>query len=190
MILPKPFYLKDSITVAKELLGKTLIKTTKDNILSGIIVETEAYLQEEESCHAYKGITPRTKTMFEEGGLLYVYFIYGMYHCINVVTEEKGRGCAVLIRGIEPVSGIETMENNRKTNKKENLTNGPGKLAQAFGFTKKENGIDLTLSRSIYIEDQKKPVDDIVITKRIGINKAKDLPYRFYLKNNDYISRS
>jgi DNA-3-methyladenine glycosylase len=133
--------------------------------------------------------------MFGEGGFFYVYFTYGAHYCCNVVTGFEGQGTAVLIRAVEPIDGIELMIENRFGKKfateKEilNLTNGPGKVCQAFGITKKHYGLDLTGDEIFLLNQPKVKDENIVVTKRIGIKKSVDLPWRFYIKNNPYISR-
>jgi DNA-3-methyladenine glycosylase len=194
--LPRKFYLQSVLTVAKKLLGKVLVKNTGNGLYAGRIVEVEAYdgLIDEAS-HAFIGKTKRNEVMFREGGVLYVYFTYGIYFCCNVVTGKKDEGKAVLIRALEPIEGIKQMALNRFgkdfLNDKEllNLTNGPGKICKAFNITRKENGTDL-LGDDIYIMIGKNIRDkDIAITKRIGIKKSSELPWRFYIKNNPYISK-
>ena len=157
--------------------------------LSGKIVETEAYhgLYDPAS-HAYGGMTPRNRVMFGEPGHAYVYFTYGMYYCLNVITERKGVPAAVLIRALEPMEGIEIMERRRKKEKPEDLTSGPGKLCQAMGIDKSLNGKDL-IGKIIYVEDRGEKVVKIISTNRIGIDEGKEKKWRFYLKDNKYVSR-
>jgi DNA-3-methyladenine glycosylase len=194
--LPRKFYTRDVLTVAKELLGKILVKTENGVTLSGIIVEVEAYDGEvDEAAHTYIGKTKRNEIMFGEGGFFYVYFTYGAHFCCNVVTGIKGKGTAVLIRAVEPLEGEELMIKNRfgrkiKTEKEKfNLTNGPGKVCQAFSITKKHYGVDLT-GNEIFILNNKEPEDnEIGVSKRIGIKKSMHLPWRFFIKHNNYISR-
>lgn len=186
MILNRDFFEgKDSLTLAKDLLGKVLVHKTSEGTLKGIITETEAYSQDEESCHAYGGKkTNRTKVMFEKPGHLYVYFTYGMHYCCNIVSEEEGKGCAVLLRSIEPLEGVNQMIQNRdysKQNLKE-LSNGPAKLCQAMNIDKQLNNIDLINNSQIYIEDLDFQPEEIYNTTRIGISKAKDLNWRYYAK--------
>ena len=194
--LPRKFYFQSVLTVAKKLLGKVLVKEIGGELYAGRIVEVEAYdgLIDEAS-HAFIGKTKRNEVMFKEGGVLYVYFTYGMYFCCNVVTGKKDEGKAVLIRALEPLEGIKRMGANRFgkdfLNDKEllNLTNGPGKICKAFNITGKENGMDL-LGDEIYILYGKNIKDkDIAVTKRIGIKKSSELPWRFYINNNPYISK-
>ncbi|OGU36798.1 MAG: 3-methyladenine DNA glycosylase [Ignavibacteria bacterium GWB2_35_6b] len=194
--LPTKFYIRNVLKVANNLLGKTLVINRKGKILSGKIVEVEAYDGScDEAAHTFNGKTKRNEVMFEPGGLLYVYFTYGMYHCANVVTGKKDERTAVLLRALEPVEGIEEMALNRFGKKqitekqKLNLTSGPGKLCMALGINKSLNGISL-IGDEIYILDNKKnPKDKIVTATRIGITKSKELPWRFYIKDNPYISK-
>lgn len=197
MKLQKKFYSRYVLNVAAGLLGKIFVRKIGNIILSGRIVETEAYDGEiDAAAHSYTGKTERNAVMFNGTGLLYVYFIYGMHYCANVVTGSRDQGQAVLIRGIEPVDGIEDLSINRFGTAQPNniqlmnLTNGPAKICKAFGITKDENGIDLT-ENSIYILDAKLPPNsDIIKTTRIGIKKSVDLPWRFYIKNNPFVSKT
>ncbi|MGK9368478.1 DNA-3-methyladenine glycosylase [Melioribacter sp. Ez-97] len=194
--LPLSFYKRDVHTVARELLGKIFVKQDKDAVLSGRIVEVEAYDGSiDMAAHSFNGKTPRNSVMFEEGGRLYVYFTYGMHYCANVVTGNVDEGCAVLIRAVEPVEGIDAMALNRygKTNlngrEKLNLTNGPAKFCKAFGIDKTYNGLILT-GEKIFITggDNLKP-GEITASKRIGIKKSTELEWRYYIRNNRYISK-
>ncbi|MGD1007129.1 MAG: DNA-3-methyladenine glycosylase [Ignavibacteriaceae bacterium] len=194
--LERQFYTGELLTVAKELLGKILVKNDGKIILSGKIVEVEAYDGSfDEAAHSFKGKTKRNEIMFGIGGFLYVYFTYGAHFCSNVVTGKEGDGTAVLIRAIEPVIGINRMIRNRfgrdliKEKEKYNLTSGPGKICQALSITKDHYGIDLT-GNKIFLLDQPILNDgQIVFSKRIGIKKSVDLPWRLYIKDNPYISR-
>ena len=194
--LRKSFYRRELLNVARSLLGQVLVKVDGKNILSGKIVEVEGYHGDfDEAAHSYRGITKRTEIMFEAGGYLYVYFTYGAHHCCNVVTGKKGQGTAVLIRAVEPMSGIEKMIKNRfkrkLKNDKEifNLTSGPGKTCQAFGISRKHSGMDLTGNKIFILDCEKIKSKDISVSKRIGISKSVDLPWRFFIKNNPYLSR-
>jgi len=191
----KDFYLRSVLKVAKELLGKILVRKTGDNILAGKIVEVEAYRgKDDQSAHSFGGKTERNSVMFEEGGLLYVYLIYGIHYCANIVTGKKNEGNAVLIRALEPLEGIEEMFKNRFLDKGKtkkhflNLTNGPAKLCQAFGITRRHNGTDLGGSEIYILEEKKKQKIEIVKTTRIGISKSKELEWRFYVKDNPFVS--
>lgn len=184
------FYQNMTEIVAKELLGKILFKLENNSFLSGKIVETEAYIPNIDFAnHASAGLTQRTAPMFEDGGILYVYKIYGIHHCINVVTEAKGIGSAVLIRAIEPLEGIELMKERRQSEDLLNLCNGPGKIAQAFNFSKKDNFRRFDSEDLFIIENQNIKDEDIVISKRIGIKKSAELDLRFYIKNSRFISK-
>lgn len=178
IILSRDFYNRNTLEVAKDLLGCKLCRNIDGNVISGIIVETEAYTQDDPACHAFKGKTPRASTLFKQPGIAYVYFIYGMYHCFNVITEPEGTAGAVLIRALEPVS----CELN---------TNGPGKLCREFKITKEFNEADLTcVSSDIWIEKGiKVPKEKIHTTTRIGIKQAADYPWRFYVKDNVFVSK-
>jgi DNA-3-methyladenine glycosylase len=195
-ILPREFYIRPVITMARELLGKVIVKNENGITLSGRIVEVEAYNGEtDEAAHSFNGKTKRNEVMFNEGGYFYVYFTYGAHYCCNIVTGKIGKGTAVLIRAVEPLSGIEIMINNRfkrkLKNEKEiiNLTSGPGKICEAFGFNKEHSGLDLT-KNFVYLIDQKKlERNKIGISKRIGITKSVDLPWRFFEIGNPFLSR-
>jgi len=194
--LTKSFYRRELLKVAKDLLGKILVKSDGKNLFAGKIVEVEAYHGDfDEAAHSFKGITKRTQIMFEAGGYLYVYFTYGVHHCCNIVTGKKGQGTAVLIRAVEPVSGIDKMIRNRFKrkikNEKEmmNLTNGPGKICQAFRINRNHSGIDLNGNEIYVLNGQKINKNEIGTSRRIGITKSIDLPWRFFIKNNPYLSR-
>lgn len=174
-ILPQEFYSRDTLTVARELLGKRLARRYDDGqIVSGQIVEVEAYTHDDPACHAFIGKTARNAVMFGPAGFAYVYFIYGMYHCLNVVTEENELPGAVLIRAVDHVN-----------------TNGPGKLCKYWQITREHNGLAFFDPKSpIWIEDNS-PIDkkNVVISKRIGIKQAADRPWRYYVKDNPSVSR-
>ena len=191
-VLPRSFYDRDAIDVARDLLGKTLVRELNGERLSARIVETEAYVGPHDlACHASKGMTARNQVMFGEPGRAYVYFIYGMYYCLNLVTGRSGYPVAVLIRACEPMDGIETMRRLRKKAKKDlDLTSGPGKLCIALNIDRTLNGADVCNGKELFVEDAP-PVDDIVSCKRIGVDYAgeyKDKPWRFYINNNPYVS--
>ncbi len=189
--LRKEFYIQETITVAKELIGKVLHRKTKNGYLSGIIVETEAYLGEKDpASHAYGGKKKRNEVMFEEGGKAYVYFTYGNHFCFNVVTGKKDSGCAVLIRALEPVSGIEVMMGNRNIRDVYNLTSGPGKLTRALDIDKSLNGASLLDDEIFISEPDKKRKFRVAKSRRIGISKNTDKPFRFYIVQNPFVSRN
>ena len=181
---------KSTLTVAKELLNYTLVHESSEGITSGRIVETEAYLSDDPACHASRGMTKRNEVMFGLPGHAYIYFIYGMYHCFNVVTAKKGVGEAVLIRALEPVEGIELMMARRpKVKKVKDLCNGPAKLVIAMGMKREQNGLFLSPQNSLYLLKNHRTIDKVVTTTRIGIALGSELPYRFHLKDSPFVSR-
>lgn len=185
--LPSSFFARETITVAPELLGKYLLRRFEPGIeLVFPIIEVEAYTQEDAACHAYKGVTPRCRVMFEQPGLAYVYFIYGMYHCLNVVTEPKGRGCAVLIRGLGAPLSLSLRSEDFKNKFLQNVGKlaGPGRLCRALDIDLTYNGISLTSPESplqlVDLTEQEPPAPhQIKTTKRIGISKDADRLWRF-----------
>ena len=185
------FYSRKAFVVASELIGCGLTFTSNKAHFTGRIVETEAYLgAEDPASHAYGGETQRNQVMFGPAGKTYVYFTYGNHYCLNVVTDQDQTAGAVLIRALEPVSGISEMQKNRKTKIKQALTSGPGKLTQAFGIDLKHSRQDLVSGPiRIYQENSQEPVM-IQAATRIGISKAQDRLYRFYLKDSVYLSRT
>ncbi len=186
--LPQSFYNRDTAQVARDLLGCLLVHYSRDGFTAGKIVETEAYMQGDPACHASRGMTKRNRPMFGSPGCAYIYFIYGMYYCFNVVTREEGVGEAVLIRALEPLAGISLMQRRRKKEKITELCSGPAKLVQAMGIKKEYNGIPLQGGKFfIAPADGEKP--EVVITTRVGIRVGADLPLRFYIAGNKYISR-
>jgi len=201
-VLPRAFFARSTITVARELLGKILVYQGRFGTCpyKARIVETEAYLDDDPASHAFRGKTDRNAPMFGPPGFTYIYFIYGMYHCLNFVTEPEGKAGAVLIRALEPLEGIDQMKDNRSKKQKnieprtwslEQLTNGPGKLCQALGLTKAQNNLDMCASTSpIFLCDNPIFADDnIVISTRIGINDEHNQPWRFYVKGNRWVSK-
>lgn len=194
--LSKQFYTRNLLTVARELPGKILVKKYGKTFLAGKIVEVEAYDgMIDEAAHTFTGKTKRNEIMFNDGGYFYVYFTYGAHFCCNIVTGKKDHGTAVLIRAVEPLAGIKKMSLNRYNKitltekEKLNLTSGPGKVCEAFGITKEHYGLDLTGDKIFLLDRPKLKKSEIVVTKRIGIKKSVDLPWRFYIKDNPYVSR-
>ncbi len=185
------FYLSDTLEVAKNLLGKVLVKKVKNGLLAGKIVETEAYIGDHDpACHAYRKITNRSRILYQTGGTIYVYFVYGNYYCFNIVTEDEGKGCAVLIRALEPLEGIEYMKDNRGSVKNiYELTNGPSKLCLAFEIESDLNGKDITGSSFFVSKPLTEKKFDIAVSKRIGINIGKEFMYRFFIKDNPFVTR-
>ena len=179
-ILPKKFYQRDTVVVAKDLLGKKLVRRIGNYEMSGIIIETEAYRHKDDpASHAFRKITDRNRVMFEEVGIAYVYFTYGMHYCFNVVAKKsKIPAGAVLIRGINPEKGVTRMKKNRDVKNLKNLTNGPAKLTQALEITKQHYGIDVTKKLEIYIEDGLK-IKKIKKSTRVGIKNGKEMLWNF-----------
>jgi DNA-3-methyladenine glycosylase len=184
--------------VAKDLLGKLLVRRVGERVLIARIVETEEYCQNDPASHSFRGPTNRNEVMFSEGGHLYVYFTYGMHFCANVVTGSAGKGEAVLLRAVEPIDGIDIMTRNRKLHGRgmkrgdafeKNLTNGPAKLCQALKIGRRENGIDL-LGDEIYLLDAPRlQPSEIATSTRIGIRVGQKTPWRFFIKGNEWVSR-
>jgi DNA-3-methyladenine glycosylase len=196
MKLPREFYARQNVlTVARELLGKLLVVRANDGSrVSGMIVETEAYRgPEDRASHAYGGRrTKRTETMYQLGGTVYVYFVYGMYYQFNVVTNLRDTPHAVLVRALQPVEGIENMRDRRQTHSDRNLTSGPGKLCIAMGIDRKMDREDL-LGERVWIEEGEKiPGTRIATGPRVGIDYAEEWtekPWRFWLKDNPFVSK-
>ncbi len=184
--LLKEILAKDSTTAAPLLLGWKLVHETPGGRLAGYIVETEAYHEDDPASHTFNGKTKRNAAMYEAGGTVYVYFTYGMHHCVNIVTGPRGRGEGVLIRALEPTEGIHSMKHNRGMNTDSQLTNGPAKLVQALGIHAGYNGS--VLGAGLHLEPGIQP-QEIVQTRRIGIARAQDEPLRFYIADNPFVSR-
>lgn len=194
--LSRKFYLRDTLKVAQDLLGKYLVREYQGQVIAGRIIETEVYIgATDKACHAYNGKkTPRTKALYEQGGTSYVYFIYGMYNCMNVVAEPKGTAAAVLIRGVELIKGQELAAKLRygkeladlTSYQRKNFSNGPGKLCKAMAITREQNKLDLC-GRELYITEPAKGDDTrfkICTSPRIGIDyaeEAKDFLWRYYI---------
>lgn len=187
--LDRPFFQQPTVALARRLLGCRLVHDLGSNIVAGIIVETEAYLcKDDPACHASKGETKRNRTMFGPPGYLYVYSIHNRY-CMNIVSEKSGYGAAVLIRAVEPIQGVEFMSTLRPVSKPRDLTNGPGKLCQAFGIDIGLDGEDLVRSQRVWLESNVEIADfEIRASPRIGISQAKDLPYRYFVDGNPFVS--
>lgn len=187
--LTKAFFKKDTLQIAKALLGCYLINRVKEGKTMGKIIETEAYLKNDPASHSFNGQTKRNKSMFGPAGKAYVYLTYGMYNCFNVVTEKEGIGEAVLIRALEPIEGIDLMKKRRNTDNLRQLCSGPAKLVMAMGINKAHNGIDLIDGELRLLRGNKIIDGDIIQTSRIGLSKGKNLPYRFYIKDNQFVSK-
>jgi len=180
-ILSRDFYKRDTVVVAKDLLGKKLVRRIGNKTVSGIIIETEAYRYKDDlASHAYNGPTERNKVMFGQVGLAYVYFTYGKYHCVNAVARNQNhKAGAVLIRALEPTKGIQYMKKNRNTDVIDNLANGPAKLTQALQIDKKQYGEDLTKSSNLFIMEGIKTNQKIISGTRIGIRKSVEKKWNF-----------
>ncbi len=214
--LPCSFYLRPTLQVARDLLGKHIVKKVGNKLLIGKIVEVEAYCKGDPASHAFRGRTKRNDVMFWEGGHLYVYFTYGMHFCANVVTGNEGIGEAVLIRAVEPLAGIEKLTKNRfpnlcaegtyarlpkcnggqasgvkSLNLKSliNLSNGPAKFCQAFGIARKENGTDLLNSEITITDGDPIPLKLIKRSSRIGIQQGVEKKWRFFIASNLWVSK-
>ena len=187
----RSFYERNAVKVAYDILGTLLVHEFDGKTLAGFIVETEAYIENEEACHAFRGRTPRTEIMFGPGGRAYIYFCYGMYWCLNATAEKEGKAGAVLIRAVEPVMGIDFMRKRRKKDGETELCSGPGKLTVAYALDGSLNGWDLSKPpfRIVALPDELKPRFRIRKTKRIGLKVARDLEYRYHVEGNPYISR-
>lgn len=188
MKLSRRFYSRNTKVIAKELLGKILVHKTKEGTLKGKIVETEAYLGfNDPGSIGYRKVKNIPKSLLKEPGHTFVYFTYGNHWMLNVVAKRAGLLGAVLIRALEPLEGLKIMERNRKTNDVKNLTNGPGKLTQAFGVNKTHDSMDL-IKNVLFIENSNEKFY-IVRTTRIGLSAGQDLLLRFYIKDNDFVSK-
>ncbi len=188
--LPREFYDRDVKRVAQELLGKLLLRRTDDGLTSGRIVETEAYLAKNDSaCHASRGKTRRNATMFGPPGHAYVYSIHARY-CLNTVTEPLDVPSAVLIRAIEPLEGIELMQQRRGVEQLTDLTRGPARLCEALAIDRQLDTHDLTIGRELWIVDDGFDIDEksIITTRRIGVTSAEDLPLRYVIADSQYVS--
>jgi len=203
--LPRAFYLQPTIAAARGLLGKLLVHETSEGRVSGYIVETEAYLQDDPACHAVlreggrwvTKMTERNRPMFGPPGHAYVYFIYGNHYCLNAVTQKEGVAEAVLIRAVEPAEGLELMRRRRgrhalprgPAHDNRNLANGPGKLAQAFGIDARHNGADLTCGRLRIEHGGDVAAERVAARPRVGVNVAVDMPWRFIVAGSGWVSR-
>jgi DNA-3-methyladenine glycosylase len=184
------FYLQPTLKIARELLGKVIVRKLGDKILAGKIVETEAYIGEDDpASHAFGGQTQRNKIMYLQGGHAYVYFTYGMHYCFNVVTEREGFPSAVLIRAVEPIYGIELMKKFRGVEDIYNLTNGPAKFCQAFKIDKRFNGVSLLGDEIFISRPLMEEKFEVGRSKRIGIKSGLDKKWRFFIKDNPFVSK-
>ncbi len=191
--LHRTFYERNTVDVARDLLGKFVVRSAGEVTLSGRIVETEAYTgYDDPASHAFRGKTPRNAMMFSKGGLAYIYFIYGSSFCLNATSEVNGKPGAVLIRALEPISGINEMRVNRDLplGSVRNIANGPGKLCQALNIRRELNGIDLTIGRELSIGGEGNSYRfEIECSPRIGVTRAQKRKWRFFISGNEFISR-
>jgi DNA-3-methyladenine glycosylase len=184
------FFSEKSPTVARRLLGSLLVRILDGRRLSGRVVEVEAYRGiSDPASHAYRGPTGRTEVMFGEPGHAYVYFSYGVHYCLNVTTEPKGAPGAVLIRALEPIEGVPVMIKNSGFRSRVELANGPGKLTRALKIDGRLNGADLVRSKELFLERGSTGVGKVGATSRIGITKAVERPWRFYIEGSRFVSR-
>jgi len=189
MVLPRSFYNRPAEQVASDLLGKLVVHRIANKTLAGRIVECEAYLGgDDQAAHSYAGLTPRTKVIFGPPGHAYVYFIYGVHHCLNLVAQPAGTPGCVLVRALEPIEGLDEMRRRRPKAKRDlDLASGPGKLTQALGITLDYYGADVTKGR-LTVRDGNPEAFDIVTSTRIGITRSVDLPLRFHIADNEHVS--
>lgn len=178
----------DTVELARFLIGKTLVRDLPAGRILGRIVETEAYLPGDAACHAYRGPTPRNRSLFLGHGHAYVYFIYGNHFMLNCSSEAAGVGAGVLLRALEPISGIGLMQKNRGQVSERDLARGPGRLAAALKVNRRLDGIDLCGEGPLWLADELRPVGRIGRSVRIGINKDAHRLLRFYERGNPYVS--
>ena len=192
-VLPRDFYDRETDLVARELLGAVLECETPEGVASGRIVETEAYLGEHDlACHAAAGRTARTDPLYGQPGSAYVYFIYGMYWCVNAVTRAEGLPSAVLVRALEPLAGVDLMRARRgpRVRRDVDLTNGPGKLCQALAIDARHNRQPLQHPPLVIRSGEPVATDAVVVTPRIGISRSADWPLRWFIRDSPYVSKT
>lgn len=189
--IDRTFYQRHPAEVAPELLGKILVRQLPGVTLAGRIVETEAYASDDPASHTFRGLTERNKAMFGETGCAYIYFIHGLHYCLNVTARLNTAAGGVLIRALEPLQGIETMQKLRAREDIYHLTSGPAKLTQAMAIDKALYGVDMTAEGSLFIgSGELRETQAVRATPRIGISLAKDVPWRFILEGNRFVSKS
>lgn len=188
--VPRSFYARPSPAVARDLLGHILVRRLPEGLVAGRIVECEAYEEGDPASHSFRGLTDRTAVMFGPPGHLYVYFTYGMHFCMNVVTGRDGEGSAVLLRAAEPTDGVEIMRARRGLSDVRILCAGPGRLTQAYGITRADNGMDLVSGDDLFVAPGDSVDDrDVGVGQRIGISVATEKPWRFYVIGSPFTSR-
>ncbi len=178
----------DTTSLARYLLGKIVVRDAPEGRTSGRIVETEAYLPGDAACHAFRGQTPRNRTLFRQHGHAYVYISYGMHRMLNVSAEDEGIGAGVLLRAVEPIEGIDLMRTRRGVQALADLARGPGRLAQAMGVTLGLDGTDLCAPGPLWLGDDGRAAGETGVSVRIGITKEADRPLRFYERGNRFVS--
>jgi DNA-3-methyladenine glycosylase len=189
-ILPREFYARDTVHVAKDLLTKYLVRKRCGSRLVGKIVEVEAYKgSDDPASHAFRGITRRNRPMFGEPGHAYIYFTYGNHFCLNVTTEQSGTPGAILIRALEPVGGLDSMRRLRPSVCDLELTSGPGKLTKALGIDKSLNEVDMTKRGPLFIIDSESERFKLSCSPRVGIRRGTDRLWRIYVSGNPCVSR-
>jgi len=189
--LPRSFFLRPTAIVARDLLGRVLVHESSEGAAAGVVVETEAYLRADPASHSFRGPTSRNASMFGPPGRAYVYLVYGVHHCFNVVTAPAGIGGAVLVRALEPIEGLDLIRLRRGDVRDRDLCNGPGKLVQALGIGREHDGVDLSRGPILLLE--RKPLQfaraRLARGVRVGITSGTDLPLRFYLRESLFVSR-
>ena len=178
----------DTVTLARYLIGKDLWRALPEGVVSGRIVETEAYIVGDAAGHAYRGMTPRNRSLFLERGRAYVYVAYGLHSMLNVSSEEPGIGAGVLIRALEPREGVPILQQNRGVDRLRDLTRGPGKLAAALRIDLSLDGLDLCRKGPLWLADGGHKEGEIAESVRIGISRDAHRPLRFYLRGNPFVS--
>ena len=188
--LRRSFYRRPPTLVGSDLIGKLLIRRLPGITLVGRVVECEAYDEDDPASHSFRGPTPRNEVMFGPPGHLYVYFTYGMHFCANVVTGRDGHGSAVLLRAVQPLEGLDWMAERRGLSDERLLCAGPGRLTQAFGIARAENGADLVRDGAVFLAKGRPPeAESIGVSARIGVNVGADLPWRFFELGSPFLSR-
>ena len=189
--LPRRFFVRDPVVLARDLLGRVLFYKTPEGLLAGRIVETEAYTgAADPASHAFRGRTARNAVMFGPAGHAYVYFTYGMHHCLNVMAGAQGTAGAVLLRALEPLAGVEIMRARGDHGPESRLLSGPGKVGRAFGLSLVDNGRDFTRGPLGLATGAPVPDREVAISRRIGISRAVDLPYRFAVLSSPSVSKA
>lgn len=183
---------KSSSEAAPRLLGWKLVRQFPEGFVRLKIVEAEAYAQDDPASHSFRGMTPRTAPMFEAGGTIYIYFTYGMHYCMNLVTGKKGYGEGVLLRAAEPVEGIDIIRHHRGIENIRQLASGPGKLTMALGITDNSLSGKRLGKDTLWLEPPDKEIkpNQIAAGPRVGISRAKDKPWRFYIKDSEFVSKT